>query len=257
MSPTADTADVEAVIDAGQTSGALRIRTDEIYLVQLPCLYWPAQPATADRPAPLTHLGVPLIVLGARLDPITPIEFGRAIAERADDGYLVETSGGPHVTFARGDPCVDRVVVQFLLEARLPSQRTVNCRGEVADGYYPLSALRAAEFEDAMEAMTSVQNELYAEPDYLYWDGGRTLTTGCRFGGTVTIVADEARESYTFEECAYAQGMALTGRGDYHYESDRVKFSVSFPNGSLEFESRATGRSVSGTFRGKKVDQSD
>ena len=80
VSPTAETDDFDAVLANGQKSGALYTRTDQIYLAQVPCLYWPDQPPTSDRPAAITDLPAPIMVLGATLDPITPVELGRSIA---------------------------------------------------------------------------------------------------------------------------------------------------------------------------------
>ena len=253
VSPTADVADVDSVMAAGEKSGALRARTDEVYLTQLPCLYWPEQPADALRPGPLTTLDVPLIVLAAELDPITPIEFGRAIAERAREGYLVETSGGPHVTFGGGNRCVDRVVNRFLLEGQVPSSPTVKCRGEVTEGYYPLTELAGSGFDDAMDLMFAIEAELFSEPRYFYWDGTADLRSGCRFGGTVTVEATELVESYMFDECAYARDLEITGDGSYDGELFRLE--VEIPDGSLTYESTSATTTVKGTFRGRPVDQ--
>ncbi len=121
VSPTADPRDAAAVIAAGAAAGVEDLRADEIYSNQLPCLFWPYQPADGSRPAPLTTTPFPVFVLGATGDPITPVGQARAIASRLADGYLIVTRGGPHVTFGRGEACVDEPILAFLLEGRRPA----------------------------------------------------------------------------------------------------------------------------------------
>ena len=254
VSPTQDTTDYSAVIARGHTTGALAARLEDVYYAQVPCLYWPDQPVSSDRPAPLTDLPAPVLVLAATLDPITSVDFGRAIAERAMDGYLVETSGGPHVTFGRGDPCPDRPILRFLLEGQLPASRTVYCDGDVADPYIPLTPLFVSEFSDALEAMSAVESELYADALYTFWDGEGAISLGCRYGGTVSLTVDDARDEFTFNGCEYARGMPLDGTGRYEVDSDTLSLNVTFPDGSLEYTSGAS-RATHGTFRGKEVDE--
>ena len=103
VSPTADPHDFQAVEDYARRNGISTLRTAGVFTSQYPCLSWPYQPATGDRPAPITSTPYPVFVLGAADDPITPVEGARAIADRLTDGYLVMSSGGPHVTFGRGD----------------------------------------------------------------------------------------------------------------------------------------------------------
>ena len=251
VSPTPDTADVDAVLESGRRSGALDARTDEVYLAQLPCLWWPDQPADAARPEALTDLPLPIIVLGATMDPITPVAMGRAIAERAADGYLVETRGGPHVTFGRGHPCVDAVVMRFLLEDRLPG-RVTPCSGVVASPYIPLSPLAASEFVDALDAMTSLENELLADPLYTFWAGPGEFDIGCRYEGHIAVRVGDVGDEYTFVGCEFARGMAVTGSGGYDPVRDERTFDVSFSGGSLEYTSGTT-RSVRGSFRNESI----
>lgn len=251
VSPTADTADVDAVLESGRRSGALEARTDEVYLAQLPCLWWPDQPADAARPEALTDLPFPVIVLGATMDPITPVAMGRAIAERAADGYLVETRGGPHVTFGRGQPCVDAVVRAFLLEDRLPGRVTA-CSGVVASPYIPLSPLSASEFVDALDAMTSLENELLADPLYTFWAGPGEFDIGCRYEGNIAVRVGDDGDEYTFVGCEFARGMAVSGSGGFDPVRGERTFDVSFSGGSLEYASGPT-RSVRGSFRNESI----
>jgi pimeloyl-ACP methyl ester carboxylesterase len=256
VSPTANVHDVDAVLVNGQRSGALSVRTDEIYLAQVPCLFWPIQPSSAARPAALTGLPVPILVLAATLDPITPVELGRAIADRAADGYLVETSGGAHVTFGRGDTCVDDAVIGLLVDGRPPRSRVVSCEGVVADEYVPLATLDADAFKDALDAMVSAERELLADPLYLFWDQAGTIRIGCRFGGTVGITNGFAGTTFDFDGCELADGMALDGSGEVDGDTSDLTLDVTFDGGHLTYTS-GDERSVEGTFRGRHVDEHD
>jgi pimeloyl-ACP methyl ester carboxylesterase len=257
VSPTADPHDLAAVEAAGTAASVGVARTDEIYTTQFPCLFWPYQPADGTRPAPLRTTPFPVFVLAATDDPITPAEQGRAIAGRLSDGYLIVTRGGPHVTFGRGDPCVDRPVLDFLLEARRPASRSIDCDGEVADPYIPLSPETAAGIDDALEAMVLAESELFADPDYQLWDGEGDLRIGCRHGGFVTITPATLQDGIRFVDCAYLPGYAITGSGTYVFASSTVSWSVTVPEGELVYRADDAGRHVGGTWKGARVDLSD
>ncbi|HET9521349.1 MAG TPA: alpha/beta fold hydrolase [Candidatus Limnocylindrales bacterium] len=257
VSPTDDVADIDAVLEYGRATGALATRTDEVYFAQVPCLFWPVQPSSPERPAPLTTLAAPIIVLGAELDPITPMAFGRAIAARAADGYFIESSGGPHVTFGRGNVCVDSAIEHFLLDDVLPRQRTTHCTDVVAEEYIPLTALDAADYRDALEAMTSLEDELLADPLNAIWQGTGSIAIGCRYSGAVLVSFSDATATYEFNGCEFARGMPLDGTGRSNHESGAVSFEVTFPGGELRYTSDGATfgvRTVSGSFRGRAVD---
>ena len=256
VSPTADPHDIAAVEAAGIAASVGVARTDEIYTTQFPCLFWPYQPADGTRPAGLTSTPFPVFVLGATDDPITPVEQGRAIAGRLSDGYLIVTRGGAHVTFGRGDACVDQPVLDFLLEARLPTTRSIDCDGEVAEPYIPLSPQSASGIGDPLAAMSLAENELFADPDYLLWDGAAELRIGCRAGGFVTITPETLQDGIRFVDCAFLPDYRVTGSGNYVFASNTVTWSVTVPDGQLDYRVDGSGRHVSGTWKGKPVDLS-
>jgi pimeloyl-ACP methyl ester carboxylesterase len=254
VSPTADTTDFAAVLQAGRSSGALSTRTGDVYFAQVPCLYWPDQPTADLRPAPLTDQPEPIFVLGATLDPITPIEMGRAIAARARDGYLIESSGGPHVTFGRGHDCVDGPIVDFLVDGTLPTWRTIHCSDVVASPYIAVHPIVESGYTDALDAMHSVEDELFADPIFALTRGQPGLTIGCRYGGFVTVDSTDVSDEFGFEGCEFASGMPLDGTGRYDADSTHLDLDLTFPDGDLHYTSDGV-RHVTGTFRGTSVDQ--
>jgi hypothetical protein len=42
-----------------------------------------------------------------------------------------------------------------------------------------------------------------------------TTRVGCTFGGSMTFVATDDGEAYTFSGCAWFDGVAINGRGEY------------------------------------------
>ncbi len=256
VSPTADAGDLAAVQAASAADGVDELRTDEVFTTQYPCLYWPYQPADGTRPAPLTTTPFPVFVLGATGDPITSVGQARAIAGRLSDGYLIVTEGGPHVTFGRGENCVDRPVLEFLVNARRPTTRTISCPGAIADGYVPLAPRTAAGYRDALDAMINTENELFADPEYLLWDGADDLRVGCRGGGFFVLTTATVESQIRFADCVIAEGMPLTGVGKYTLASGDVSWTVTFPDGRLEYEAAEARQRVTGTWRGSPVDLS-
>ena len=255
VSPTADPRDVRAVEQAGIAAGVQLTRTDEIYTSQFPCLFWPYQPADARRPAPITSTPFPVFVLGATDDPITPVEQARAIAGRLMDGYLIVTQGGPHVTFGRGDACVDDPVLDFLIDGRRPATRSISCDGFVAGPYVPLSPRSATAFDDALEVMVTAESELFADPDYLLWDGESEIRFGCREGGFIALTPATLEDRIRFADCKFVPDYGLTGSGSYVFDSDTASWSVTTPDGQLNYVATDDERTVTGTWKGQPVDQ--
>ncbi len=99
----------------------------DVFYGDLPCAYWPEQPANIDRPQPLADVAYPLFVMGATLDPATPWANGERIAGYAGDtAYRIVKPGGPHVIFGRGEACPDDLVTALPHRwhpARQPSDR--------------------------------------------------------------------------------------------------------------------------------------
>lgn len=254
VSPTADPGDVASVEQAAKAAGVTRLRTDEVFTAQYPCLFWPFQPADGTRPAALTTTPFPVFVLGSTGDPITPIGQARTIAGRLTDGYLVETRGGPHVTFGRGETCVDQPIVDFLLREVRPASRSMSCFGEVASPYIPLDPTTAAGYEDALDVMIGAEDELFTNPDYLFWPGTHDLQVGCRHGGFIAITPATLVDNLRFAECAVVPDLALTGSGTYSFDGGLVRWTVRAADGELEYAASGDLRRVTGTWQGEEVD---
>jgi pimeloyl-ACP methyl ester carboxylesterase len=189
-----------------------------IFYGDFPCIFWPVQ-GEIERPAPLTADGIPTLVLGSTADPITPVQYGTNVFSRLVDGYLITTQGGAHVIFGRGDACPDEIVTAFLVEGKTPEERRTTCEGVLYKPYVPLALLDAADIVDPLEAMISVDNEIYYLPEYYYWDVETPTTVACPYGGTMHFEATDVGDSLTLEQCAFVNGFVLTGTGGNDYDT--------------------------------------
>jgi pimeloyl-ACP methyl ester carboxylesterase len=229
-----------------------------IFYGDIPCLYWPVQ-GELERPAALIANGIPTLVLGATADPITPIEYGTNVFNKLADGYLITTQGGAHVIFGRGDPCPDDIVTAYLVEGKPPAERRTTCEGVLYNPYVSLPLQDAAGFADPLEAMISIDNEIYYLPEYYYWDVETPTNVACPYGGTMHFEATDTGDSLTFEQCAFVNGIALTGNGGNDYETGLFTLQVvvsGIGTGELNFtrDDNLGTYTLTGTYNGKPVE---
>ena len=63
---------------------------------------------------------------------------------------------------------------------------------------------------DPLEALYSVDTELYNLPEYYYWDYATPSSVGCPAGGTVAFKPSDTCEAYTFTKLVFSYGFILT-----------------------------------------------
>jgi len=90
----------------------------------LNCALWPAP--NKDRVAePLTGAGAPpVLVVGGRLDPVTPHHWAESMAETLNSAVLLTREGVGHGSYGTL-PCVDAAVDATLIDGALPPDGTV------------------------------------------------------------------------------------------------------------------------------------
>ncbi len=250
----------EIYLRAGDGIDSRLPRFSSIFYGDLPCAFWPNATTQTDRPAPFVATGIPTIVLNGTADPATPYEGARAVSARLADGYFVTETGGPHVIFGWGNSCVDDLVTAFLVADLLPA-REVTCDGVVAEEFVPLLPLSAADFESPLEALASVDDEIYYLPEYYYWDYETPTAIGCPFGGTFSFKISDAGEAFSFDACAFSDGFVMTGDGLYNYDDETFTLNVSvsgLASGALTYIRDVDyNLSVTGTYDGAEVDLSE
>lgn len=201
-------------------------RFKSILYGDLPCAYWPYAVSDPARPAPVRAEGVPVLILGATADPVTPLGNGMNVFKHLSNGYLITTDGGPHVTFGYGNPCPDELVVDFLVDGKLPEARTTTCPGRVMDSYVPLAPDNAAWYTSIQEALTSFEIEMVYLPEFYYWNGYDPLRAGCPHGGTLHAERMENQIAVTLSHCGFTAGFQLTGSAIYDSENDMLTLDV-------------------------------
>jgi pimeloyl-ACP methyl ester carboxylesterase len=255
--PGADPEDkAENFVRAGDRVDAGAPRLASAFSYELPCAYWPAAVAHLERPGPLQAEGIPTIVLNGTADPATPYHQAVDVYRRLDDGYLITKTGGSHVLFGWGDPCVEGPVTDFLVEGKVPPERETTCEGVVAADYVPLAPERASGFEDQWEAFVSLETELNHFPEYLYWDGSEPAQVGCPYGGTVSFAPEGDHQTFSFSRCTFTRDFTVTGAGTYHVDDDTFAMDVSTRGRwdcQLHYRRTMDTGSVSGPCRGEQA----
>ncbi|MEW6568696.1 MAG: alpha/beta fold hydrolase [Chloroflexota bacterium] len=245
----------EGYLRAGDAVEASVPRLASLFYGDLPCAFW-SEPVP--QPAlPSAAMTFPVFVLTAETDPATPLSNARSVFTRLPDAYLIVKQGGPHVIFGRGDKCPDALVTEFLLTGRRPAQRETRCPGDVVEPYVPLTPADAAAFPDPLQGLIAFTTELSLLPEYYYWDGLSATSTGCPFGGRLTIDAADEGDRFTLQQCAFSRGLALTGGGVWDAAGFTLEVEVSgLAEGSLRFVQDEPGSRVSGSYDGETIDLS-
>jgi pimeloyl-ACP methyl ester carboxylesterase len=91
----------------------------------LNCALWPVE--NEDRfTTPLTGAGAPPILLvGGRVDNVSPYHWAEAMAERLEDAVLLTREGVGHTSYRTSGPCVDAAVDAALIDGVLPADGTI------------------------------------------------------------------------------------------------------------------------------------
>jgi hypothetical protein len=224
----------------------------------LPCAYWPNASSDLTRPDYLVAEGVPTLVLGATADPATPYSHGVNVYQHLADAYLITTEGGPHVTFGYGIECPDALVTDFLVNDVVPADRETVCEGFVVDDYVPVAPPTAKSFSDPVEALSSIETEIYYLPEFFYWDGFTPIAVGCTYGGAFGFDMDNAgtRYRFNFDQCEFIANFEMTGSGRYHIEFDRFALDVKTTGRwmcDVEYVRKGDRINLSGKCNGKPI----
>ncbi len=94
----------------------------------LACAYWSA-PTAAPLPPVSAPTAAPIVVIGTRYDPITPIEWSQSlVAQLGGQARLVVSEGQGHTSFGSGSRCLDTPIADYLVDLVVPPAN-LDCRG--------------------------------------------------------------------------------------------------------------------------------
>lgn len=112
-------ADAASFLEAGKTVGEAAPHFGEAIVTDyVRCADWPVP---SDPLEAVTAAGAPpILVVSTTGDPATPYEAGVTLAERLESGVLVTNEGEGHTVVADGNDCIDRIVVDYLVDDIVP-----------------------------------------------------------------------------------------------------------------------------------------
>ena len=83
----------------------------------------------------------------------------------------------------------------------------------------------------------------------------------CPYGGVFAFDSDATSDLYTLTDCAFSNGLAMTGSGSYNYEDSVFTLEVNvtgLKEGSLTYTRDSEGIAhVIGTYGGEEIDLSE
>jgi hypothetical protein len=255
---------IAQTIEAGQASNGTVPRVDGSVYTGLYCAFWPSAPKEVIDREIFTADGIPTIVLNATLDPATPFEGGKTVFENLSDGYHIYVEGGLHAIYGYDNPCPDDYITNFLVDGELPAERETVCKWDpaVVRAFRPLMPKDVSAFADPLEVFSAIDLELLVQPEYYYSYFTEDTTFACAYGGSFTFGPSEAGEAYSFEDCAFTNGFAMTGTGGYDSNSGVLTFEAEVSgtkSGTLTYTHDYANDtiSVTGEYGGETIDLSE
>lgn len=254
---------IAQTIEAGQPSNGTVPRLDGSVYTGLYCAFWPSAPQEVVDRAPLVASGIPTFILNATLDPATPFQQGKTVFENLEDGYHLYIEGGRHSIYGFGETCPDDTITDFMVDGKLPSEREIICEWDpaVIRAYEQLMLANASDYESPLDVFAAIDLELSIQPEYYYSYFTEDTTFGCSFGGTFTFGPSDAGESYSFTNCEFTEGFAITGTGSFDYNTAIFTLETQVSgdkSGTLTYTSDySTGSiAVTGEYGGEAIDLS-
>jgi pimeloyl-ACP methyl ester carboxylesterase len=249
----------ENYLDAADSFEASIPRLASVIYGDLPCAYWSDATSDLSRPDYLLAEGVPTLVLGATADPATPVSHGINVYQHLADGYLITQEGGPHVIFGRGNECPDALVTDFLVNDIVPAERETICEGVVAEEHASIAPRTTKPFSSPVDALSTMETEIYYLPEFFYWDGYTPTAVGCTYGGIFGFESNNAGTRYVFDidHCEFIANFSMTGNGSYNTENDRFTLVVKTTGRwtcDLKYSRLADRLHITGKCNGKPIE---
>lgn len=256
---------IAQTIEAGQASNGTVPRLDGSVYTGLSCAFWPTSPKEVVKREPLVLEGVPTFVLNATLDPATPFEEGKFVADHLADGYHIYVEGGIHSIYGWGNDCPDQYITDFMVDGTLPSEHEIVCTDwetTLYSSYVSNMPGDVSDFADPLAMMRAVDDNFFYLPEAYYGDWEQEETVGCNYGGTYSFGPNDTGEQYTFDACSMVPGLELTGDGSFNFDTGIYTITADISgakSGNLTYtydynDHKAT---VTGEYGGEAVDLSE
>ena len=208
----------QAFIEAGDAlEKRYPLRNVRGFYNNLMCAFWPTQ-GSIERPAPFVGSeDYPTFVLNGTDDQATPVTNGYSVFANIENAFMITRRGGDHVIFGRGDACPDQLLMSYLVEDVLPTERQYLCTNALVDDYAPI--LNTAPIGTTPETlMLAVKTEIQHLPELLLQSN---MLVGCPAGGVLSTAVDPITRQIQliFADCAFWEELRLTGSGTFRIDS--------------------------------------
>lgn len=90
----------------------------------LPSVYWPVDAWRSASPVRAPG-APPILVVGGTRDPATPYVWSQSLASQLPGASLLTRDGDGHTSFLHGNACIDKAVIDYLVDLRLPEDGTI------------------------------------------------------------------------------------------------------------------------------------
>lgn len=227
------------------------------YLIGLQpeCQFWPTL-GGGTRPPLFTGGDYRTLILGADADAATPIVNAQAVFERVPDASMVTVRGGPHVIYGWGEPCVDNVVNDWLIDGNVPKPGNRTCDQTVLDTYRVVDVVDRYADDNGNDIAWGVIAAVESATMSTGWDAASALRVGCSHGGTLTLRAasvEEFSQRYRLSDCRIWPDVGVTGVAVYSDTDDAWGWDMTLElsgahsgNISVDFDFRDGTETVSG-----------
>ena len=88
------------------------------------CSFWPYPPARTGPISFSAPTAPPIVVVGTRGDPATPVAWARSLATQLGSGRLVTVDDTTHTASLNGNSCLDAILVRYLVNLQAPKTGT-------------------------------------------------------------------------------------------------------------------------------------
>ena len=113
-----------------------------------------------------------------------------------------------------------------------------------------------------LEVFKAIDSELLSQPEYYYSYFTEDTTFACAYGGAFTFGPSADGESYSYQNCSFTDGFAITGSGGYDSNTGILTFEAEVSgtkSGTLTYTHDYSNGTVSvtGEYGGENIDLSE
>jgi pimeloyl-ACP methyl ester carboxylesterase len=189
------------------------------YLIGLQpeCQFWPTS-GEAARPPLFAGGDYPTLILNADADAATPIVNAQSVFARVPGASMVTVRGGTHVIYGWGEPCVDDVVNDWMIDGEVPKPGNRTCDQTVLDPYHVVDVVDRYASDNGKDIAWGLIAAIESAAMSAGWDAQSGLRVGCSYGGTLTLRTEPGTtyvQRYRMSDCRIWPDVGVSGLAVY------------------------------------------